>query len=53
MTTAPEKVIQALRKWQELHGAITQGTLELDRGEGVEVSDVKKFVGQIATLRQE
>lgn len=35
-------------KWQELQAAIAQGTAGLDRGEGVEVSNISEFVGQLA-----
>ncbi len=34
-------------KWRELQAAIEQGTAELDRGEGVEVTDISDFVSRI------
>jgi hypothetical protein len=42
-----ESLLSYATRWRELQSAITTGSAELARGEGIEVSDIGEFVGQI------
>ena len=41
------ELLEYTTRWHELKVGIAEGTEELARGEGIEISDVDEFVGRI------
>ena len=44
-----EHLLSYVTQWKALKAGIDQGTRELDRGEGIEINDIKAFIGNLET----